>query len=310
MPNINNQPFLNYSGYLKQKYGTKAYRVSVDAGFSCPNRGSRSNAGCTFCDEHGARAPYLGNKRELKNQIDGGMAFMQKRYGAKIFLLYFQAFSSTHASVAKLKQLYSYALGLGNFRELIVSTRPDCIDKEKADLLASYRTAQREVWVELGLQSIHNRTLKRIRRGHGTDDFFSAYKLLRERGIHIAPHVMFGFPGETERDIMKTITELAKLRPDGIKIHNLNIPRDTHMHFEYMLGELTVPSMNRHIDYVCSALELLPNDTVIMRLTCDTPSENRIAPKNIIEKSRFYSMVRDRMLKSGRKQGRLFIGQC
>ncbi len=306
-------PFNSYSGYLKRKYRTRAYRVSVDAGFSCPHRGSdRRNPGCTFCDEYGSRAVYQEEVHKtgdrfvsLKNQIERGIGFLKKRYGAEVFLLYFQAFSNTFAPIEELKQIYDYCLNQYSFAELIVSTRPDCISAEVADLLASYMKRGIDVWTELGLQSSRDETLLRINRAHTVRQFKEAFQLLRQRGIKITVHVIFGLPGENKREIMGTINYLAGLEPEGIKIHNIHIPRNTMLYEEYMAGELTVPSSARHLEYVVDALELLPPKTVIMRLTCDTPSERLGIPAVFWNKSLFYKKVRETMLKRNKWQGRL-----
>lgn len=302
------EPFTTYSGYLKNKYGTKAYRVSVDGGFSCPNRGAgRSSSGCIYCDEHGSRAVYLEGYPEtkLKEQVSRGVSFLTKRYGAGIFLLYFQAFSSTFAPPERLKEIYDTCLGAGDFRELIVSTRPDCITPQVADLLASYKTADFDVWVELGLQSACNRTLGRINRGHTLEDFDSAFGLVKSRGLNTAVHVIFGLPGESRADIRKTVDHLAEIKPEGVKIHNLHVPYNTVLYEEYLQGELTVPSDRRHLEYTMEALTRLPREIIIMRLTCDTPKKRRAAPRIFWKKTQFYGTIKKEMIQRHIWQGKL-----
>ncbi len=301
------EPFHSYSRYLRRKYGRTAYRVAVDAGFSCPNRGDdRSRPGCSYCDERGSRAPYLGDEADLRGQVEGALAFLRRRYCAEHFLLYFQAFSGTFASPRRLREVYDFCLALAPFRQLIVSTRPDCLDEATVDLLASYRKRGLEVWVELGLQSAHDATLRRVGRGHTAADFARADRLLADRGIRRAAHLIFGLPGEGWREILETVRFVSALAPEGIKIHDLHIPLGTRLHEEYLAGEITTPAAERHLDYVVRALELLPAQTVIMRLTCDTPAERRAAPRQPWEKNRFYEAVRLRMLALGTRQGRLW----
>lgn len=312
-------PFNGYGRYLKDRYDETAYRVAVDAGFSCPNRGEdRSRPGCSYCDELGARAPYqegapgrggIGAKERreaIRDQIERGLRFLRSRYDARLFLLYFQAFSGTHAAPQILRGIYDYALTLAPFRELIVSTRPDCIDSEKADLLAGYRKPDREVWVELGLQSAHDETLQRIDRGHTFADFTAAYAVLRDRGLKLTVHLIFGLPGENRDDIFETVKRVASLEPDGVKIHNLHIPVNTTILKEYRLGEITVPSSRRHLEYVVRALELLPPSTVIMRVNCDTPSDRRVLPRRFWDKQRLYARLREEMTRRRTFQGRLY----
>ncbi|MBN1523130.1 MAG: TIGR01212 family radical SAM protein [Spirochaetales bacterium] len=297
-------PFLSYADYLTQKYGCRVYRVSVDAGFSCPNRGeNRTNPGCTFCHEQGSRAPYLDTATTIDEQINGAIRFLQHRYHAEKFILYFQAFSNTNKPAAELKRLYDQSLAFAPFVELVVSTRPDCIDREKTELLASYVTPAREVWVELGLQTIHNKTLSRINRGHSAEDFFAAYHLLKQAGIKVAVHCIFGLPGEGKKEIEATIDTIAALKPDGIKLHNLHIPKDTPLFEEYLQGEITVPSVHRYLDYTITTLTRIPKDTVILRLTTDTPQSERAAPLTFPVKAKFFILLREQMAKQKLFQG-------
>jgi radical SAM protein (TIGR01212 family) len=297
-------PFNLYSRYLKEKYGAAVYRVAVDAGFSCPNRDAgRTAGGCAYCDEYGSRAPYLGDISGLEEQIRGSMEFLRRRYAAHYFILYFQAFSNTHAPVEVLRRVYDAGLGTASFKELIVSTRPDCIDEQKAALLASYRHEGRDVWVELGLQSAQDSTLRRVYRGHSVEDFSKAYALLKKHNLNVAVHLIFGLPGEHDEHIMDTVGFIAGLRPDGVKIHNLHIPLHTALYAQYLLGEITAPSARTHLEYVIRALSLLPPSTLIMRLTCDTPAARLAAPARFWPKQRFYELVKQEMLRRGICQG-------
>jgi radical SAM protein (TIGR01212 family) len=301
-------PYTSYSRYLLRLYGERAYRVAVDAGFSCPNRAARGSPGCSYCDEAGSRAPYLGGARGLKSQIEGAVRFLNNRYGAQTFLLYFQAFSATNAPVEELERLYDEALGLAPFKELIVSTRPDCVDGEKARLLAGYRERGIDVWVELGLQSAKDETLGRVSRGHTAAEFTEAYRVLKRQGLKTAVHLIFGLPGETAEDMRRTAGFVSDLDPDGVKIHNLHIPAAAPLALEFVKGEVTVPAPERHLEYVITALELLSPRCLIMRLTCDTPKERLAAPRSFCDKQAFTSILARKMRERGTFQGRLFTG--
>jgi radical SAM protein (TIGR01212 family) len=324
------KPFLNYAAYLRNKYGQSVYRVSVDAGFSCPNRGpDRSAPGCLYCDERGSRAPYLDFRapypdhapspegrsgggrtgdcrQDLQRQIEAARGFLHSRYGAELFILYFQAFSGTYATVDKLRRIYDFALGCAHFRELAVSTRPDCIDQEKVEMLASYRREDFDVWVELGLQSANDQSLRRINRGHSVEDFHRAFRICRDSGLKLTVHLIFGLPGEGMEDIRRTTEYVAGLNPEAVKIHNLHIPTGCPLYAEYLSGELTVPCAERHLEYTIAALEHLPPDTVIMRLTCDTPELLLAAPRGFPGKARFLSNLRQEMESRSTWQGRLY----
>ena len=301
--------FRNYSDYLKSKYGGTVYRIGVDGGFSCPNRGKkRTNPGCSYCDVYGVRAAYLGEEETvMEEQIQSSMAAMKKRYGASRYILYFQAYSSTFAPVDKLKQIYDHGLSLGNFVELVVSTRPDCVNEKVAALLGSYIKDGFDVWVELGLQSACDVTLERINRGHDRACFEKAFRLLRSVGVKIAVHLIFGLPGEDGEDIRNSVRYLASLKPDGVKFHNLHIPTGSPLYGEYSLGELSFPSSRRHVEYVADALERLPEETVIMRLTTDTPRNRHKIPGAFLNKSAVYSLVREELERRGSHQGALYL---
>jgi len=316
------KPFFSYATYLKQKYGQAVYRVSVDAGFSCPNRGpDRSQPGCLYCDERGSRAPYLDYggavsgqnsgagsrdwRQDLHAQIDTGRRFLHSRYGADRYILYFQAFSGTYAPVDRLRTIYDFALSCAPFQELAVSTRPDCIDPLRAQLLASYRKEDFEVWVELGLQSANDQSLHRINRGHTVEEFDRAFGICRGLGLKLTVHLIFGLPGEGIDEILRTIEYVAGLKPEGVKIHNLHIPTGCPLYSEYLSGELSVPCADRHMEYTIQALERLPEESVIMRLTCDTPEALLAAPRRFPPKARFLSRLREEMKRRSTWQGRL-----
>ena len=317
-------PYLTYSRYLKERHGSDVYRVAVDAGFSCPNRDSRSGRGCSYCDAEGSRAPAAARNQprfpvecgnggtlrmdmdSLERQVRASMTSYRRTHGDCQFILFFQAYSNTNAPVETLRRVYDAGLALAPFRGLNVATRPDCMDNQKADLLASYQGRGLEVWAELGLQSAHDETLRRIGRGHTAADFVEAFEMLRRRQVKIAVHLIFGLPGEGLHEIAQTMELLARLGPDGVKIHNLHVPAGTLLARQYLEGELVVPSPSRHLEYCIAAIERLPPSTVIMRLTCDTPVEKLAAPRGFWPKDRFLSALRAEMTARGARQGGLY----
>jgi radical SAM protein (TIGR01212 family) len=305
---LNAPPYLSYSRYLRQRHGCDVYRVAVDAGFTCPNRGAdRTRPGCSYCDADGSRAPYLaGCAGSLESQVREAISFYRRSHRDAAFILYFQPYSNTNAPVEVLRRVYDEGLALAEFRGLNVATRPDCLDGEKADLLDSYVDRGLEVWVELGLQTANDETLARIGRGHTAADFQRAFELLRGRRMKIAVHLIFGLPGEGMAEIERTMTSVARLRPDGVKIHNLHVPVGTPISREYLKGELAVPGPPRHMEYVIAAIEMLPPETVVMRLTCDTPVERLAAPRRFWSKERFLSRLGAEMHARGARQGRRF----
>ena len=316
-------PYLTYSRYLRERHGCIVYRVAVDAGFSCPNRrNGRSSGGCSYCAVDGSRAPYLRRSgvnvpgctngsgfvdaESLASQVRAGMAFLSRRYSAQAFILFFQAYSNTNAPVEELERVYDLGLSLAPFRGLNVATRPDCVDEEKARLLASYRSRGLEVWVELGLQTAKDETLLRIGRGHSSQDFARAFRLLKNHGLAVGAHLIFGLPGESFSDIMDTIRFVGALPMDGVKIHNLLIPKGTRLARELMLGEVTTPGPKRHLEYTLAAIERLPPETVIMRITADAVPADVMSPRTFWTKPEFTVHLAQEMRARGARQGRLY----
>ena len=303
-------PYLSYSTYLRRRYGRRVYRVAVDAGFSCPNRNGRSSGGCSYCQADGSRAPYqnaapaCGNG--LRPQVERGIEFLSRRYGAQGFILFFQAYSNTNAPVEELSRIYDEGLSLAPFLGLNVATRPDCVDQEKASLLATYLDRGLEVWVELGLQTANDQTLRRIRRGHSSADFAATLRMLKSKGLKVAAHLIFGLPGEDWSDIMGTVEFVGSLGVDGVKIHNLLIPRGTLLARQHLMGEVTTPAPARHLEYTLAAIERLPAETVIMRITCDALPADVASPRSFWAKQELTARLAAEMQARGARQGRLF----
>ncbi|HET6486957.1 MAG TPA: TIGR01212 family radical SAM protein [Spirochaetia bacterium] len=299
-------PYRTYSRYLRERHGCAAYRVAVDAGFTCPNRsGGRAGPGCAYCSEDGSRAPHVQDGQSLEAQVRQSIRRLRARRSSAALILYFQAFSNTNAPVERLRALYERGLEVDEFRGLNVATRPDCIDEAKADLLADFQRRGLDVWVELGLQSGHDETLRRIDRGHTVQQFRDACGVLKGRGLKVAAHLIFGLPGEGRTEILQTVSLVAGLGVDGVKIHNLHVPHGTPMARELLKGELAVPGPWSHLEHVIAALERLPAAVVIMRLVCETPADRLAAPRGFWPKGVFTARLAAEMRRRGAYQGRL-----
>lgn len=288
------------------------YRVGVDALFSCPNRsahtkGERKKGGCTFCSEQGARAVYGERLQSIEEQIRCGIGFLKSRYKAEKFILYLQAFSNTYASVDELKSIYDYALSCADFSSFVISTRPDVLDKEKAALIAEYKKKpngeEREVWVELGLQTSNNATLQKIKRGHSAEDFSRARALLKQEDIKCASHIIFGLPGETDKDMLNTIDFLVHEEIEGIKFHDLHILYNTELYRNYLAEGLPLLSVEHYFSLVKESITCLNPETAIMRFSCETPKKYRALPLQQIDKNLFI-----KRLSSTMKEENLFQG--
>jgi radical SAM protein (TIGR01212 family) len=289
--------------FLKEKFGCKVYKVSLDAGFTCPNRdGSLASGGCIYCDSRGAASPIIDSELSIREQMEAGIAFGKKKYNAKKFIAYFQAFSNTYAPVEKLKELYDEALDFENVVGLSISTRPDCVPNSVLDLIEKY-ARNYHVWLEYGLQSIHHRTLQLINRNHGLAEFIDAVLRTKGRSINICAHVIIGLPGETIDEILETAKVIAALRLDGVKIHSMYIVRDTKLEQMYKKGEYEALTFEQYVSIASDFLELLPPDMVIQRLTGDCPRDILVAPKWTLDKQRVLTRITEELKRRNSWQG-------
>ncbi len=278
MFNGTDKRYNQFSAHLKNKFGVKVYKITLDAGFSCPNRdGTISRGGCIFCDEGGSFSQAHSNKLSIEEQVEVGIKNLSERFKAKKFMSYFQAYSNTYKPVAELEQIYNTALGNEKIVGLSIGTRPDCIDDEKIKLISSYKDDY-YTWIEYGLQSIHNKTLQKINRGHDYDCFLKAYEKTKAAGINVCVHVIFGL-WETHDEIMETARELARLKVDGVKIHMLCALQNTKLAKMYEDKEVSFMDEDEYVQTVCDFLEYLPQTTTIHRLAGNGYSKTLIAPQ-------------------------------
>jgi uncharacterized protein len=295
---------LSYS--LRERFGTKVWRVTVDAGFTCPNvDGTVANGGCVYCDNRSfspnRRLPHIG----VRAQVERGVRILEKYYGADRFLVYFQAATNTYAPVDKLRRLYDEALDHPQIVGLVVGTRPDCVPDVILDLIEEY-AALRYVSLELGLQSIHDRSLVWMNRGHGVADFIDAVQRCRGRGFEVSSHVILGLPGESHEDMLATARVLAGLPVDAVKIHNLHVVRDTPLEEMHRTGQVRMLEQAEYVALVCDFLEQLPSTMVIQRLSGDAPPEYLVAPAWCLDKAALLSAIQCELKRRDSWQGRLF----
>ncbi len=303
---MSNPPYRTFNNYLREQFGERVARVPIDAGFTCPNRdGVRAFGGCTFCDDRGSGAPTLDASDNVREQMERGMRRMRKRFKAKKYLAYFQAFTNTYAPEAVLTRLYDTALEYPDVAGICIGTRPDCLADNILDMLAEY--AQRTfIWLEIGLQSSFNRTLDTINRGHSAEEFFDAVERAKKRNLKVATHLIFGLPGETEEEMLTTVRRVADIGLDGIKIHQLCIYKGTPMELDYRLGHLPTMDEDRYVSLVTDALELLPKDIVIMRLVAEGSQDEIIAPTWSFEKERVMKRIDAELASRKSYQGKFF----
>ena len=293
-----------FSGYLENLFGCKVYKVTLDAGFDCPNRdGTISTGGCVFCDEGGSFSRAHESTLNISLQLEKGIENQKKRFKAKKFLSYLQAFSNTYGNISRLKEVYDSATAHNEVVGLSIGTRPDCINAEKINLIAEY-TKKYHVWVEYGLQSSNNRTLERINRGHTKEDFINAVNLTKNRNINICAHVIIGLPGETRNDALDTAKFIADAGVNGVKIHLLCVLKNTELENMYLNNEFQLLSMDEYVDTVCDFLELIPHEITIHRIAGNGLREILVAPKWLPEKFNVLNRIDRELERRGSFQGK------
>jgi radical SAM protein (TIGR01212 family) len=280
----NTKRYYDLKSFWLNRFGCRVYKLQIDAGFTCPNRdGTVSRGGCMYCDGRGSRLRQIGPLPSVAEQIRRGKEYYKKNRNAGKFIAYFQTFTNTYAPVEKLKELYDEALAEEDVIGLSVGTRPDCVPDGITYLLQDY-ARKSHVWLELGLQSIHDRTLRLINRGHSAAAFLDAVHRLSGTDIHICTHIIVGLPGETREDILETAGAIAALPIHGIKIHSLLALKGTVVGDLYEKGEMAMLSRDDYVRTVSDLLEILPPEMVIQRLTADGYRDIFLGPRWAVNK--------------------------
>lgn len=266
---------LNY--FLRQKFGIKVFKISLDAGFTCPNRvGKAGYGGCIFCSARGS-GDFAGTKENLVEQFFEVKRMMNKKWKVGKYLGYFQAYTNTYAPVEELREKYYSILELDDVLGLAIATRPDCLPSDVLDLLEEISN-KAYLWVELGLQTIHEDTAELINRGYRLETYVNAVAELKKRNIQVVTHAILGLPGESVEDMLKTVDFIANTGTQGIKLHLLHLMKDTRMVKLYEEGGLSFLSMDEYVNLIVDSIERLPEDMVVHRLTGDSPRSTLIEP--------------------------------
>lgn len=291
--------------YLQEMFGTRVYKVTLDAGFTCPNvDGSKGRGGCTFCDDTGSSSRAQNPRDPIGEQIRQNIERQRARFGAEKFIAYFQSRTNTYGPLARLKRLYDEALAAHpDVVGLAISTRPDCVDADTLDLIASYRQAGRYVAVEYGMQTIHDATLARINRCETHADFLRAYALTRARGLDHTIHVVLGLPGESHADMMASADALADLDVQGVKIHLLVAMAGTALAADYAQGRWQPMSREAYIETVCDFIERLPPGCVIHRVAGNGHHAHVVAPRWMMHKFEVMNAIDAEFARRGSRQG-------
>ncbi|SLM18181.1 putative Radical SAM protein [uncultured spirochete] len=330
MPRIN-----WHSQCLKARYDEHVWRLGIDAGFTCPHRSpDRLQGGCRFCAPDGNISAYQKTQApvpSMEKQIELALIFTRRRYHANAFFLYFQAYTGTNAATKTLTQVYENAIDafwrvyekvgeapraapethapkMGPLKGIIVSTRPDCFDQEKADLLAAYMEQGMEVWVELGLQSAHEETLSFIRRNHGVKAFLDAMEIAKRTHLKRTVHLMLGLPGESRTMMIETAQLAASTETEGVKFHDFRIVKGSAFARNFLAGEITAMHPSRLPGLLADCLEVLPPSTEIMRISADFRPEESVNIHPPTDKHTLARLVEDELVRRNSCQGQRFAG--
>jgi len=276
--------YFAFNFFLKQRFGERIHKISLDAGFTCPNvDGTVAVGGCVFCDNRSFSPSRRLPRQTITEQLDEGMRRLARRIAARRFLAYFQPATNTYAPVEKLERLYREALAHPAVVGLAIGTRPDCVPDDVLDLLAQF-AGETHLSVEYGLQTIHDRSLEWMNRGHDYSAFVDAIGRSRGRGFEICAHVMLGLPGESRDDMLATAREVARLRIDSVKIHNLYAVKNTPLADQVAAGQVQLIGRDDYIATLVDFLELLPPTTVVERISGDAPPDFFIGPAWCLDK--------------------------
>jgi uncharacterized protein len=299
-------PYYAYNQYLRGRFGHRVQKVSIDAGFTCPNvDGTVTTGGCTFCDNRSFSPSRRLPRQSILSQIDEGIRQLQRRYDCEHFLAYFQPATNTYAAVDRLEKVYREALSHDRIVGICIGTRPDCLGKDILDFLEALGK-QTYLQLELGIQTIHEASLRWMNRGHGYAEVPAVVEACLERNLELGVHVILGLPGETHEDMMATAREVGRLGVKSIKIHNLYAVKDTPLAEQVARGEVQLMDRDSYIRTLVDFLELLPPTMVVERVSGDAPGDYFIGPSWCLDKPGVLISLRDEFRRRGTYQSRLW----
>ena len=300
---LDNKRYQTYNYFTQKTYGQKAFKVSIDAGFTCPNRdGTCGSGGCNFCSARGSGDMILKNP-DLEKQIEHSENIMLQKWPNAAKIAYFQAYSNTHDSLENLKKLYDPFFDDDRFVGIDIATRSDCLDDEKIAYFEAM-SRKKDLTIEIGLQTIHPETSEWMNRGHDLESVTSCIQKLKVAGIRTCVHIINGFPQETPEMMLETADYLAKMHPEMVKIHMLHIIKGTKLGAEYQKNAFPLLSRDEYVDIVVKQIERLPEDIVIARLTGDGMADDLLAPLWTIRKIVVTNEIDKLMVKRNTWQGK------
>lgn len=300
-------PYNDYGTWLRQHFPYKVQKISVDAGFTCPNRDGRlGTGGCIYCNNDSFNPSYCQREKSVKQQLVEGKEFFRRKYPEMRYMAYFQAFTNTYSTLDHLKSLYEEALDVEDVVGLVIGTRPDCIDDTLLDYLTQL-ARQTMVTLEYGIETANDDTLRLIRRGHDFQCVRDAVERTKGRGIVIGGHVILGLPGEDAEESVRQATIMSELGLDVLKIHQMQIIRGTRLAQMYAENPFHLYTPEEYSELIVRYLEHLSEDMVVERFASQSPKEMLIAPKWGLKNYELTNLIVNKMKREGRRQGSLFV---
>ena len=292
-----------FGQYMLHRYGERVHKLTLHAGFTCPNRdGEKGIGGCTFCNNV-SFSPMAKSKASVSGQLAAGREVVLQRTRAKRYIAYFQAYTNTYAEVEELRRLYDEALEAHDVVGLSVGTRPDCVPTEVLDLLREYQDQGHEMWLELGLQSASDEALARVNRGHGFAEYEDAVKRARDLGLKVCTHLIAGLPGEGRQESLESLQRVLELGVDGLKIHPLHVVKQTMLANQWRRGEYEPLTLEEYVATVADMVERTPPEVVYHRVVGSAPLDVLLAPRWCHGKWKMITAIEQEFARRGTAQG-------
>lgn len=301
------KPYHSFSDYLWNKYNRRVLKIPINAGLTCPNRdGTVGSEGCIFCSPDGSATPGMTASMSIEEQIDLAKKSFKRSDPDTRYIAYFQAFTNTYGPLLLLKRLYDLTVARDEVIGLMIGTRPDCLPDEVLDLVASYRTPGFELWLEIGMQSSHDKSLEFLRRGHTNGATIDAVRRAALRDIPVCAHLILGIPGETWQDMMATAAALRDMAVRGVKFHHLHVISGTALERSFREGRIPMLTMKEYVSLLCDFIERLSPEILIHRLSGDREENTLVAPRWGLHKGTVMKAVEDEFVRRGSFQGFLY----
>ncbi len=302
--------YLDYSSYIKATFGKRVQKIAVDIGFSCPNRdGTKGFGGCTYCNNDTFNPDYCEPTKSITQQLQEGISFFSKKYKTQQYLAYFQAYTNTYADLSSLKKMYEEALNFKGVIGLVIGTRPDCISKEIIDYLDEL-SKKKIISLEFGVETTNEKTLKNINRCHTFEDTKSTFELCKNKGFELGAHIILGLPSENKSELLNHAVELSKLPIKTLKIHHLQIVKNSVMGVQYKRNpkDFKLFSAENYIDFIAEFISHLRPDIIIERFISEAPKELLIAPNwNGLKNFEIVAKIDKKLIEKNTWQGKNYV---